>query len=269
MNTRLWFIILISIITLVSCEKRNAPFTDIPVIESYLSPGFHPVVKISRQIPLSSDAEYSPDNINSLVIKLMMDNKDQYLTPAGGGVYTDTSLIVSGKEYQLSFEYNSKIVSASTSVPLKPENFTASGKSIAVTRMSSGSFGMGSFYMPEPLYLTWANEDASYYIVVIECIENVLDPVREFNDSLPSGNMFRKKPVTSRGIEIRPQEFQYFGKHRIILFHVLPDYASLYDEKISSSQNLTNPSTSIANGYGIFTGLNSDTLFIQVNEAAR
>jgi len=57
--------------------------------------------------------------------------------------------------------------------------------------------------------------------------------------------------------------------HRIILFHVLPDYASLYDEKISSSQNLTNPSTSITNGYGIFTGLNSDTLYIRVNEAAK
>jgi hypothetical protein len=138
-------------------------------------------------------------------------------------------------------------------------------------RMTSGTMGqMGSFQMPEPVYLTWTNDDDSYYLVVIECMEEDPDPVRELNDSIPDrGFMFRKRPTNSQGIEIRPQEFQYFGKHRVILFHVLPDYASLYDETESSSQNLTNPSTSITNGYGIFTGMNSDTLLIQVNESAR
>lgn len=52
----------------------------------------------------------------------------------------------------------------------------------------------------------------------------------------------------------------------IILYHVLPDYASLYEENTTSSKNLTNPSTSITNGYGIFTGLNSDTLYIDAEE---
>jgi hypothetical protein len=47
---------------------------------------------------------------------------------------------------------------------------------------------------------------------------------------------------------------------------VLPDYASLYSENSTSSQNLTNPSTSIVNGYGIFTGLNADTLYLNVLE---
>jgi hypothetical protein len=61
-------------------------------------------------------------------------------------------------------------------------------------------------------------------------------------------------------------DFQYYGTHRIILYHVLPDYATLYDSNSTSSQNLSNPSTSILNGYGIFTGLNSDTLFVEVTE---
>jgi hypothetical protein len=269
MNQRLLFLLML-ILIIVSCEKRNAPFTDTPVIESYLSPGEHPVVKISRQIPFSSDTEYSSDDVNSLDIRLISENSSHTLTNSAEGIYTDSTIAIGEQEYELSFVFNSKNVSASTSVPYKPENFIASDNSISVTRMTEGSFGqMGSFQMPEPLYLTWDNNDNSYYLVVIECLESVLDPVREFNDSIPAGNMFRKTPVTSQGIEIRPQEFQYFGRHRIILFHVLPDYASLYDEKVSSSQNLTNPSTSIKNGYGIFTGLNSDTLFIQVNEAAR
>jgi hypothetical protein len=269
MDHKLTILLLILVVN-ASCEKKNSPFTDTPVIESYLSPGSHPVVKISRQIPFSSDAEFSPDDINSLEVKLISENGSQTLLPAGDGIYTDSSIIADNTEYKLSFVYNSKNVSATTSVPPKPTNFTSSDNSISVVRMDSSSFGqMGSFTMPDPLYLTWDNDDDSYYIVVIENMEAVLDPVRETSDSIPAGNMFRKRPTTSQGIELRPQEFQYFGKHRIILFHVLPDYASLYNETISSSQNLTNPSTSITNGYGIFTGLNSDTLFIRVDEAVK
>ena len=120
--------------------------------------------------------------------------------------------------------------------------------------------------MPEPLDLTWENDDASYYIVVVENLEDSLDPIRDFGDEESRSGMFRKMPTTASGIEMRPQEFRYFGHHRIILYHVLPDYASLYTETTASSQNLTNPSTSIKNGYGIFTGLNADTLYLNVLE---
>jgi len=65
---------------------------------------------------------------------------------------------------------------------------------------------------------------------------------------------------------INAMEFEYFGTHRIIIYHVLPDYADLYEQNSTSSQNLENPSTSISNGYGIFTGLNSDTLYLEVTE---
>jgi hypothetical protein len=124
--------------------------------------------------------------------------------------------------------------------------------------------GMGA--MQEPVTLEWDNDDASYYIVIIENMEATLDPIRDFGDNAPPGNRFKKAPTTSAGLQLRPQEFQYFGKHRIILYHVLPDYASLYTANSMNSQNLTNPSTSISNGYGIFTGLNSDTLYLTVYE---
>jgi hypothetical protein len=57
------------------------------------------------------------------------------------------------------------------------------------------------------------------------------------------------------------------GRSIIPIHLVLPDYASLYDRTTSSSQNLTNPSTGITYGYGIFTGLNADTLDMTVEEA--
>jgi hypothetical protein len=120
--------------------------------------------------------------------------------------------------------------------------------------------------MPDPISLTWYNPDASNYIVVIENMESTLTAIRDFGDNVRPGNIFRKAPTTSSGIEIQSMEFQYYGKHRLILYHVLPDYASLYSDKQFSSQNLTNPSTSILNGYGIFTALNSDTLYLTVKK---
>ena len=120
--------------------------------------------------------------------------------------------------------------------------------------------------MPDPVKLSWTNNDASYYLVVIENIESSPEAIFNFGTKTPPGNRFRKQPVTSSGLEIRSQEFQYFGTHRLILFHVLPDYANLYNQSGTSSQNLTNPASSISNGYGIFTGLNSDTLYIEVKK---
>ncbi len=120
--------------------------------------------------------------------------------------------------------------------------------------------------MQEPVTLRWVNGDDSYYIVVIENIETTLDLIRDFGDTTTAPHIFKKLTTTSSGLQLRPQEFQYYGKHRLILYHVLPDYASLYSQNSTSSQNLTNPSTSIMNGYGIFTGLNSDTLNFTVRE---
>jgi hypothetical protein len=259
-------------VLMTSCNNDEPEFTDTPIVESYLCPGKHPSVKISRQIPFSTGVIYSSDDIDSLPVELTFNSETHILKPEGNGEYTDSSIVVTeGVDYSLSFVFNSKNVSAFTTVPLRPVNFSQSSASISVIRMdsTSGPPSGGPFGMPEPIQLTWDNDDISYYIVVIENMENTLDPIRDFGDREPPGNMFRERPTTSSGLELRPQEFQYFGKHRLILYHVLPDYASLYDSKISSSQNLTNPSTSIINGYGIFTGLNADTLYVQVNEASK
>ena len=269
---KLRFIIttLLLIAVLSACTKRdNSEFTDIPIVESYLHPGEYLNLTVSRQIPFSSEVSYSDDDINTLGISVIHNGVEYSLSPLGEGKYINSSLIVAQDErYDLSFIYNSKNVSAYTKVPSKPLNFKQSVASISVMRMdsTSGPPSGGMWEMPESLELTWDNDDASYYIVVVENMEETLDPVRDFGDDAPPDFRFRKAPTTSAGITMRPQEFQYFGHHRIILYHVLPDYASLYDETTTSSQILTNPSTSIMNGYGIFTGLNADTLYLVVNE---
>jgi hypothetical protein len=59
--------------------------------------------------------------------------------------------------------------------------------------------------------------------------------------------------------------FEYLGTHRIILYRILPDYSALYDVNSNSSQNLTSPDSDIENGLGIFTGINADTLWVEVS----
>jgi len=266
----LYIFSLIMFSALSSCSEKNiSEFTDTPIVESYLRPGDYLNLQITRQIPFSSGVQYSADDIDNLDIKVTHNDIVSTLIPLGGGKYIDSSLVVKeGETYSLSFKYNSKTVTAFTEIPSKPVKFKESDVSISVTRMDStsmpGAGAMGS--MPEPVSLTWDNSDDSYYIVVIENMETVLDPIRDFGSETPPANIFRKAPTSASGLQLRPQEFQYFGKHRIILYHVLPDYASLYSENSTSSQNLTNPSTSIVNGYGIFTGLNADTLYLNVLE---
>jgi hypothetical protein len=268
MKLRILIYILVVLCGVTACNKSdNSEFTDSPIVESYLHPGDYPLVKVSRQIPFSSNVTYSTDDINALSIKIVHDNISSTLTPIGNGQYVDSSLkIAEGERYDLSFTYNSRLVTAYTIVPIKPKNFVQSVTAITLQKMDSTS-GMPNFgSMPEPISLTWDNPDGSYYIVVIENIETTLIPIRDFGNSTTTGNRFNQPPTTAAGVELRPMEFKYFGRHRLILFHVLPDYASLFSATETSSQNLSNPSTSIINGYGIFTGLNSDTLFIDVNQ---
>jgi hypothetical protein len=269
MDSRIYLLLILVISAFSGCTKKDSSeFTDTPIVASYLRPGDYLNLNVSRQIPFSSDVRYSSDDIDNLTINVTHNNTVYTLSPLGGGGYVDSSLVVQeGETYNLSFKYNLKNVSAVAWIPTKPTNFTESVKAIYVDRMTTTSGppsgGMGSM---TPVTLTWDNADASYYIVIIENMESKLDPIRDFGDETPPGNRFKKSPTTASGIELRPQEFQYFGRHRIILYHVLPDYASLYSENSTSSQNLTNPSTSITNGYGIFTGLNADTLYLNVRE---
>ncbi len=251
---------------MISCNKSdNSEFTDTPVIEAYLKPGENPVVKIRRQIPFSSVVSYSSDSLNNLDVRIISNNISTRLICVGDTEYIGKSLIIKeGERYDLSFLFNGKTVYAYTNVPSRPTNFAESVKSISLqkTDSTSGPQQMGS--MPDPVALTWDNSDGSYYIVVIENMATTLIPIRSFGSREPPGNRFRKAPTTASGLTLMPMEFQYFGKHRLILYHVLPDYAALYNQQESSSLNLTNPSTSIINGYGIFTGLNADTLYIDV-----
>jgi hypothetical protein len=251
-----------------SCtQEETAPaFEDKPVIEAYLIAGDSLQLRISRQVAFSSDATLSADNLDSLHPQITINTITTTLTPIGNGSYYLPGYILQpGDECSIIFSYNGKSVSAQTIIPTLPVNFSQSITSMVIEQISSSSGPPSSLTFPDPLELNWSNPNGSYYLVVAENIEVNPDPVRDFGDEEPPAAIFRNEPTQASSYAIQSQSFSYYGTHRIILHHINPEYANLYDDSGSSSQNLTTPNTGIENGLGIFTGISSDTLLFEVS----
>lgn len=253
---------------LYSCTKDDdkIAFNDIPVVESYLIKNNPVSLTVSRKTPFEDNVTLSDDILDQLQIKISYNNQTRIIPSVGKGVYRDPSLKPQeGITYKLEFVFNNQLVTSSTDVPKKPVGFHQSVTVLEVQSFDfSGGFPTGPITIPEPVKLTWTNNDEGYYMVVIENTEVSPVPIRDFGDNTPPGRFFRNEPTQGKQFEIQSMSFQYYGNHRLILYHMNPEYAELYKDNGNSSQNLTNPATNVKNGLGIFTGLNADTLMLNV-----
>ncbi|WP_332368583.1 hypothetical protein [Spirosoma telluris] len=117
--------------------------------------------------------------------------------------------------------------------------------------------------------LTWKNSTSDYYYVVVNTVEANPVPIISNTGStsvtIPT-RQFQSEPQQYDNTTIQSQSFQYFGVYRVVLFHLNPDYAALYKQNSTSTQNISTPPSSITNGLGLFTGINTDTLYVTVKE---
>jgi hypothetical protein len=277
-------LLIISILSIIfcSCETvTNDVITagDKPVIEAYLVPNQAVNMHITKEIPYTVNDSVAAEPINNLSITIKDETgKTFLLKSSSGGIYKSASSekIIAGKTYSLSFTYNGRTISASTTVPLKPAKFAIDKTSITRTQidLSNGSFTGGSVSQDDasPVTARWTNPTSDYYFIAVDNLEPVpvsviiLPNTTEGNDIQRITRRFRQQPVQGESNELRPQSFQYFGKHRIILYKVLPDYAALYKSNGTTSQNITTPPSIISNGLGLFTGVNADTVVFVVNK---
>jgi hypothetical protein len=257
---------MLGVVFVTACKKEaaNPEFIDKPVIESYLRSGDTARLNVSRLVSYSADAQYSSDNLDALQIFISTNNTSYQMQPKGNGNYIASNpllKITAGSTYNVSFTYNGKSVSATTVVPPKPTGYAESVSSISLPQITTTSGGFGGT-QPTPITLTWTNNDGSYYLVVVENIE--INPVLINTTETGPSRSFRNSPIQTNTFQIRSRQFHYFGWHRIILYHLNPDYANLYGNSSNNSNNLTNTETGITNGTGIFTGINADTLMLNV-----
>ncbi len=251
-----------------SCKKEatNPYFDDKPVVAAYLKEGDTARLNISRLSPFASNTTYSADDINALQIAMQVNDTGTYtLTALGNGNYKASNPLLKikqGFQYSLRFNYNGKVVSASTTIPTKPTGFTLSVPSFSLTQITPTTPASSYSLLPDPLQITWANNDNSYYMILVENIET--SPVLINTTTDGPVRTFRNAPVQTNTYQVRPGQFHYFGWHRIILYHLNADYAALYSASNNNSNNLADSPSGISNGAGIFTGMNSDTLLFKV-----
>ncbi len=257
------------LLLLLACEKEPLPETinaaALPVIEAYLTAGQAAKVKVSRQ--LSPEAGDGLElMISGLELTISVDEEPHGLTETSPGVYQAMDLIItSGKVYSLEFDYQGSTVSAYTEVPDRPVNFESSATSITV---ETSTFPPT---LPDPVNLTWQNVAGGYFQVRVENVEDSPELLDFFGGG--SEDEEQERPVVTNlpqqadSYELTIREFQYAGTHRIILAEVTTDYVALAQETANADeQNPTTPYTNIVGGTGIFTGIGTDTLYLEVQD---
>jgi hypothetical protein len=264
MRTFLYVLVSVLTIVLAGCDSESleSEYADTPVVESYLFVGQPASVKISRLTPYEDDASLSGDDLSKLDVTIDYGTQNISLTHVDSGTYVgpDNFLIAEDTEYALNFSFNGRQVTATTAPLSKPRDYTQSATYIVVEPFS-GPPVQGS--LPDPVELSWSNPENDYYIVLVENMETDPDPINE-TDGIVRVGFFRNEPQQTSTARIRPMQFEYYGMHRLILLHITPEYASLYKDTGTTSQNITTPPTNVENGLGIFTAINSDTLYLEV-----
>jgi len=263
------FFLSINAVLIVSCSQESIKQTETKttIVEGYLSAG-NPVDSLRVTQSYSyGQMEEEIITLSDLDIAIASNNNSFELTSIGNGYYQNTNLIIdAGKSYQLEFERDGEIISAETYVP-DYNAVSISTNQVELRKIEAGVLPTGGITIPDPVELSWNNENGDYYYVVIRNIETdpeyVNDNIAQFEGQL----QFITEPQVSNFYAIRTQrELRQFGTYQIIVFRVNPEYAALYESSGSSTLSLEEPASNIVNGLGIFTGVSSDTLYLEVTK---
>lgn len=240
-----------------ACKKNmETSYAALPVVESYLIPNRNPEVRVSLQKQLVDTNAYGTA-ITGLSLQISDGTSSKMLTEDRPGHYVlnDPAFIKSSGQYSLAFTYNNLQVSASTTMPGKPADFSVTNSTFTIPTMAFGSEPT----VFDPVNLNWSNPAADYHVLVFKYLEN---------PKVPVSNRFNRDTVSSveanagqaGTFELNERMFKYFGRYQVTLMRVNKEYIDMLNSSSTSSQNLTNAPTNVSNGLGIFTAMQTNTL---------
>ena len=162
------FILLTSSSLILSCSEDLIELaeTKTTIVEGYLSAG-NPIdsLRVTQSFSLGQ-VEDEVITLDDLNITIADDNSEFELESIGNGYYQNKNHIIdAGKNYQLKFKRDGEIISAETYVP---ENNPAriSKSQVELTKIEAGVFPSGGIVIPDPVEVTWNNNDGDYYYAV-------------------------------------------------------------------------------------------------------
>ena len=251
-------------------DYQPAQEADVAVVEAYLEPGHEINVYLSKMVPyITESADSVQKPIESVDVYIKHNDMDFLLEPAeedpGRYVCLDSGLVlVPGDEYELSFDYHDNTVSAMTTIPVKP---AGTGLYPDVLQINPNDMRPGMMQNKVTVY--WDNPDNGYFLIVTEYLDSAYTPINPYFDPEIFDD-YRKvstKPVADYSYDLDTRrQLLFFGRYRVIVYKVNEEYVNLYENISQSSLNLTEPLTNVENGLGIFTGVNSDTLLLEVQK---
>lgn len=248
--------LILTCLVFAGCEPTLiAEFEDKPVVSCFLDAGTSPVLTVSKLIAFRDDVAYSNQDVNMLSITIRDETADQdyQLQSTGEGKYENPSLIAqTGHTYYLSFVYENKPVSATTTVPQAPREVDFSAASIGIMVFDGFSASLSRAQSGREIEITWSNDDRNYYI--IEGYTKSTNPVRESDTELSKS--FKLDYTQGSTATLSQAQFNYFGSYEVSLIRILPEYVIMSQGSVNSSTNLVDIKGNIDGGYGIFTGVN-------------
>lgn len=262
-NTKLYRVAILLMTTCLiwSCKKENAELADYsrPVVQAYLLPGTALQVKVYYQKYLDDTIAHGFP-VKGLQLKVSDGVTEVTLTEIADGVYkyADSTFIKDKGTYTLRFNYLEKTITAETTMPDKPVGFTATASTQKVPVFSFGT-EQEEF---NPVTFKWNNPDGGYYLLLMKNIDyyptriNARD-TRAYTDS---------ETILGQVSTFQTQQmlFNFLGNYKIKLYRINKEYIDALNSGSSTSLNLTNPSTNVQNGLGIFTAMQVDTLDLLV-----
>lgn len=242
---------------MAACKKETASTTtNQPVVEAYLIPGQAITVKLYYQKGLTDTSTYgSPITGQQLTISNGSSTVQLSETASGTYTYSDASFVKTGLTYALSFKYLGTTVTASTTVPTKPENFKSLYTSGTVSALSNDA-------RADTLNVyTWSNPDSLNHVIVFKDTSAL--PIAVDARAVGRSVNFQLDAKTNASYVVTPANFNYSAGYRVILFRINQEYVNILKTNAAgaNSKDLLNTPTNVVNGLGIFTAMQGDTLY--------
>jgi hypothetical protein len=276
MKTHTLFITLIFIFFL-SCAEEN--LNDIAanqfVVEAFLYAG-EPIddIRIKSTFPLAETEDTSLP-INNAQVSLYKNGKKYDLIASGKeGFYhypNNNVSVNTGDVFQLEVVHNSITAIAETTVPTPTTGLRLSLDSLKVPQLP---INLGreaivatimKFLASSRIVATWDNLDGDLYFMVVESVNEELDPIFP-SQVIEALERFRfvSEPTEESSLTFLAGTLASFGRYRVKVYHINQEYAALYENREQDSRDLNEPPSNVQNALGVFSAFNSQSAFFEV-----